>query len=906
MRRGGAHTLSWLRCVPGCLPHGPPGLTLRSKAHTRLVSFGIFNHFFLRTAFNGPGGVLTFGDFLVCGWDPTPDSAGAQRNVMAGTTDQKGLGSRTSDKLGFYWIWRWEAIGGFVSFVAVLAMVATLRPHDGQILPDWPFKISINSLLAIYGAILKSSILFVVSSGILQLQWAWFSSGRGKSLFDLVYFSDAARGPLGSLVWLCSPGHHFRQPLTALGALITIACLFLDPLVQVCSGLMLVQHMGTLMKWGSPNQQQLVRPMDCNLPYRGSVSLARTNRFELSAINKTNFNIVPQLQTAVSLGTLSPGTNQDVQCATGNCTFPDPYWTLGVCSSCTDISDTINSVIQCIAWENGTVTSETQEDYGCPAGTYGIIKTSFGNNYTSTYYPLDPSNGVPDEYMTVGKIKGLGSSFVGGSAMSVLVMLGRTSPASREDARNPFTREAWEVCDAATEESNTWACGGYGAANCTLQLCARSYTANVTNGQLYETLNSTPVMLGLYDQKSVLEKMRDVLEGMAKTNNQTSNASLSNSTARFRNQSSTAYLFNNTVRNHLENGLVDTECITASEKALLEQQGLINSTANGTSRWVPIFLNGTSTATITTSDTMQSLLSRECLYSYQLTGGAFLEDLLKEGFTGNLSVSYSHISQAFVTADGVEVYDAGIPTLANVAGSDFLQHVYNYADTSFERVESTMNNVSESLTQFIRTHGTDGFSEPVEGDVLHYAICLEVRWGWVAYPALLVVATIAHFVLVLATTVALEIPAWKGSTLAWLFRGPGGLETTGPGNGREKFGGRAMPPAITKDEMEIRSKDMVVELVKGPEPFVRFADTHMYAGNATGYARLRPLSLRPHSNGWVRGRDQHQSVYGSSTELGLVKASYNGIPRVESSRPVSPVSDGSSESDEEEKAADAV
>lgn len=124
--------------------------------------------------------------------------------------------------------WRWEFCNAIVLLISVAAIPATLYPHAGKPLPQWPSYITINALLAIYSMVLKSCIAILVTSCIGQLQWIWFL--EAQSLQDLALFSEAAQGPLGSLSWLWA--HHFRQPLIALGAIITITAIAIDPFIQ--------------------------------------------------------------------------------------------------------------------------------------------------------------------------------------------------------------------------------------------------------------------------------------------------------------------------------------------------------------------------------------------------------------------------------------------------------------------------------------------------------------------------------------------------------------------------------------------------------------------------------------------------------------------------------------------------
>ena len=63
-----------------------------------------------------------------------------------------------------YW---WLEIGAcFIFILALVAIIVTLRPHQNKPLPQWPYSISINSLMSIYAVALKATILLVTGEGL--------------------------------------------------------------------------------------------------------------------------------------------------------------------------------------------------------------------------------------------------------------------------------------------------------------------------------------------------------------------------------------------------------------------------------------------------------------------------------------------------------------------------------------------------------------------------------------------------------------------------------------------------------------------------------------------------------------------------------------------------------------------
>ena len=76
------------------------------------------------------------------------------------------LGNRT---------WVIEIGSCLVSSIALAAVVTTLAMHQDKPLPQWPSLITINSLVAVFTAIMKAGLLMPVSEGIFP-----YTSKEGK------------------------------------------------------------------------------------------------------------------------------------------------------------------------------------------------------------------------------------------------------------------------------------------------------------------------------------------------------------------------------------------------------------------------------------------------------------------------------------------------------------------------------------------------------------------------------------------------------------------------------------------------------------------------------------------------------------------------------------------------------
>jgi hypothetical protein len=62
-------------------------------------------------------------------------------------------------------IWKWEIICCVLAVAALMAVFGTLYPYDGHPLPQWPYGISINSLISIYVLIMKASMSLILAQG---------------------------------------------------------------------------------------------------------------------------------------------------------------------------------------------------------------------------------------------------------------------------------------------------------------------------------------------------------------------------------------------------------------------------------------------------------------------------------------------------------------------------------------------------------------------------------------------------------------------------------------------------------------------------------------------------------------------------------------------------------------------
>lgn len=655
------------------------------------------------------------------------------------TEPEDGLETSTKSSRGTISVllknWKWEiAACGLVLAVPAI-MVATVFPHRNQPIPQWPFKISINAMLAIYTLVFKSAIAYAVTSCVGQLQWAWFSSGS-RPLSDVILFDDAGRSPWGLLAILWA--HRLRQPLTILAAVIMISGLAIDPFIQ-----------------------QIIQPFDCSIPLNEApATLPRTNIIDSYFTNTDEGQISAHtIRSALIAGLSSSGSSASWECSTGNCTFPDVYSTLGVCSACEDLSADI-------------VVDSTRLDSSSYCDTHEITThlspADKGNYYGVNHNQLHTSflNACNvDHHTDVAHMDVWSPTPLDDSSVRIDIVVGKTTYS--DDRRLISTGQNIIGCDSA-EANNTWACRGYGAASCTLKPCVRTYSASIQGGHLTERL---------------ISQSPDIPWGTSWE---------------------PGYF-----------GVLDTHCVSAQQATFLTARGY---ELNNATRWIPF--NGDLSSDDSSDErdsndwlsNLKPLLQQKCVYQMS----RFFMNKVGYGNDMGPFVRNPTASHFIGTVQGL-MWDrtkSDERVVNTFAGPEVLQHIYNYGRVDFERIQSVFQNLSDSLTTFVRTHGNASYSEPVKGQVQHYAICLGIQWPWIALPATLAVLTILFLILVVESTGRHGTPLWKASPLPWILGG--GLEV---GNGTSPVSSQGRPKrGASVARMEDDSRHILATVSEGTAP----------------------------------------------------------------------------------------
>lgn len=400
----------------------------------------------------------------------------------------------------FFQVWWKELATCFIILAALFAIVGTVLPYQDQPLPNWPYDLSINTLVSIYVAILKFAMAFVLAECIGQIKWTWFEHPR--PLTDLVPYDDASRGSLwGSLrlLWMLRG----RSALASVGAIVTVLSAIIDPFAQ-----QLVQY------YACP---QLSHTQNASIPI---ANMWASNSLRMGA-GPMRSTLGYEMQAAI-IGGMLPNQNFEPSftCATGNCTFPDIYYSLGYCAICEDVTDEMEFAA------SEVVTMTQTEPLAATVEGYTSLVTSFatwidsGSTATTTFtgdatITADAQVGTTQTGFAVavetavfqGMAK-LPSGLMAGEQQQFVMNVSSNSPAGDSpagDSSDPMVGNFSSSIDiefmsnvagaknqsAANSPDTLWTARGYGAARCSLEPCVQGFNTTVNGGKLQETLVST-------------------------------------------------------------------------------------------------------------------------------------------------------------------------------------------------------------------------------------------------------------------------------------------------------------------------------------------------------------------------------------------------------------------------------
>ena len=93
---------------------------------------------------------------------PKPIASTDFKTARSSVTDPV-ASRRRSHFMKHWWL---EVAACVISILSLIAIIVTLQPHQNKPLPQWPYNISVNSLISVYVVVLKASALLVIAEGL--------------------------------------------------------------------------------------------------------------------------------------------------------------------------------------------------------------------------------------------------------------------------------------------------------------------------------------------------------------------------------------------------------------------------------------------------------------------------------------------------------------------------------------------------------------------------------------------------------------------------------------------------------------------------------------------------------------------------------------------------------------------
>ncbi|KAK6082490.1 hypothetical protein SCUP234_04329 [Seiridium cupressi] len=341
--------------------------------------------------------------------------------------------------------WTWEFLSLLVAIGLMAATIGILAHFEGQKVPDWPFSINLNTLVALLSTIQRAAMLVAVAEVIGQLKYAYFS--RPKPLKDLHDFDRASRSVNGSIKLLfVAP----KSLLAVVGATVTILSLAIGPFTQQAIR--------------SVTCPQLVADANASIP----VSHFVPGPALFYRVGAGLWQVDVDMKGAMINGLTNPTGNDSVivaTCPTGNCTFPVSvdnitHSSIGMCSKCMDTTQFVSGN------ENGTNYTMPNNLWLSPYSGEAYLNVMVDYNLTWA------ESAFPDGF----------ASLAGDALTNITVLTFTQSPCSNNSQGQlecPHNVTGYvDVTD-------------YVATSCSIYPCLRNYHADMSRGVLDERVIST-------------------------------------------------------------------------------------------------------------------------------------------------------------------------------------------------------------------------------------------------------------------------------------------------------------------------------------------------------------------------------------------------------------------------------
>lgn len=373
--------------------------------------------------------------------------------------------------------WLLEIISWLFSAACMIAIIAVLANLQNQRLTKWWLAektgLTLNAYISILSKVAGAALILPVSEALGQLKWSWFLN-HSKQMWDYEIFDNASRGPWGALLLLIRTK---CRALAALGAVITLASLALDPFFQLV--------VDFPDRWALNNDTPSAIPRV--IEYNPFFTPEYSGGYEINFVDPNFRPVVGQY--VIDNGTqpipFGNGTRPDIplSCPTSNCTWP-VYETLGVCSECRDASSLLEYA--CLHTQIDWSANQTgpNEPSSYPNGTvcgYFLNVTS-SDPVLMSGYVVDNSSGT----------RPMGEMLLARS-IPLTELLTKTplygGSINFKHVRNPII-DTIIVSSADPSANNPWAKAPI-AHECVLAWCVKTVESSYIIGEYSENVTST-------------------------------------------------------------------------------------------------------------------------------------------------------------------------------------------------------------------------------------------------------------------------------------------------------------------------------------------------------------------------------------------------------------------------------
>lgn len=259
--------------------------------------------------------------------NPTPTIS----PVLERTNRSSNIAQRIEEKIWRYNLsgniikrWLLEIISWFISAISMAIIIGVLIYYRNKKIPNWPGYLTLNAFISVLSKIAGAALILPVSEALGQLKWSWFQ-GHSKKMWDFEIFDNASRGPWGAFLLLIRTK---GKTLAALGAVITIFSLALDPFFQ--------QVVDFPTRWMIQGNSSIPRVVEYAPQFgkllQGGFEILQKDQ-DIQAVAERFF-----YGNGTKPVIVGNATRPDIplSCPTSNCTYP-LYETLAVCSACVEV-----------------------------------------------------------------------------------------------------------------------------------------------------------------------------------------------------------------------------------------------------------------------------------------------------------------------------------------------------------------------------------------------------------------------------------------------------------------------------------------------------------------------------------------------------------------------------------------